>query len=90
MSENLSEKLKRLDKEVERLKIERNKLLKSNMRLVELFKQMEKFLEHEVRIGEIDKSRLAGEDSLPSSKKLDVQQIESQIEAIENEISRLK
>lgn len=89
MSENLNKKLKKLDKKVERLKEERNKLLESNTKLVKLFKDMENFLEHEIRIGEIDKSKLAGNDSLPASEKLDIQDIQSQIEEIEDEISRL-
>lgn len=89
MSENLNRKLQKLDNKVERLKKERNKLLESNTKLVQLFKDMESFLEHELRIGEIDKSKLAGNDSLPASEKLNIQDIQSQIEEIEEEISRL-
>lgn len=89
MSENLNKKLKKLDRKVERLKQERNKLLESNTKLVKLFKDMENFLEHEIRIGEINKSKLAVNDSLAASEKLDIQNIQSQIEEIEEEISRL-
>lgn len=90
MSENLNEKLQKLDKKVERLKEERNKLLESNMKLVQLFTEMEEFLEHEIRIGKINKTVLVGENSLGPSDKLDIQEIESQIESIENEITRLE
>jgi len=89
-STNLNKKLQRLDKKVDRLKKERNKLLHSNRKLVELFTEIEEFIEHEIRIGKIDQSELAGKNSLGSSQKLDIQEIESQIESINQEISRLK
>ena len=90
MTENLNDKLEKLDRKVERLKKERNKLLHSNMALVKLLTEMEEFIEHEIRIGKINKSELAGKNSLGSSQKLDIQEIESQIESINQEISRLK
>lgn len=90
MTENLNDKLQKLDRKVERLKKERNKLLYSNMALVKLLTEMEEFLEHEIRIGKINKSELAADNSPESSQKLDIQEIESQIEAIENEIKRVE
>jgi archaellum component FlaC len=90
MTENLNDKLEKLDRKVERLKKERNKLLYSNMALVKLLTEMGEFLEHEIRIGKINKSELAADNSLESSQKLDIQEIESQVEAIENEIKRLE
>ncbi|MFB6158499.1 MAG: hypothetical protein ABEJ95_02445 [Candidatus Nanohalobium sp.] len=90
MTENLNDKLEKLDRKVERLKRERNKLLHSNMALVKLLTEMEEFIEHEIRIGKINKSELTADNSLESSQKLDIQEIESQVEAIENEMKRLK
>lgn len=90
MPENLNEKLQKLDKKVERLKEERNKLLYSNMKLVDLLTEMQEFLEHEIRIGKIDKSDLASESSLGASQNLDIHEIETQIESVETEISKLE
>ena len=90
MTENLENKLQRLDSKIERLKEERNRLLYSNMKMVNLLTELEEFLDHEMRIGKIDRSEFTGEYSPDSSTKLDIEEIETQIKQVEQIIQEVQ
>lgn len=89
MNDDILSKLEKLNKKVERLNNERNKLLRSNQKLVEMIIEMDEFIDYNVRVGRLKRSHLTNKDYLDASSTLDLEEIEKQLVEIESMVEKL-
>lgn len=90
MSENLEKKLREVERKIDRLNEERNKLLEANETFVDLLIELEEFIEHNLRTGKLERSQLSADNYIESSSKVDLEEVENQVADLNSMIKDLE